>query len=85
MRLGWRQYVKPLWNGCLVNDFKTQGIDLVDLIPVKFNLWWIQLDVDIAVGLFECVYHRRTKVLFYNSGFVFLSSVLRRIVFGTNV
>ena len=53
MWFGGGQYVKSLGDGCFVDDFEVQGVDLVDLVAIKFNLWWIELNVDVAVGFFK--------------------------------
>jgi hypothetical protein len=55
MWFGGGQDVKSLGDGCFVDDFEVKGVDLVDLVAIKFNLWWIELNVDVAVGFFKGV------------------------------
>ena len=40
---------------CFVDYFKAEGVEFVELVAVKFNLGRIELDVNIAVGLFEVI------------------------------
>lgn len=50
-----RQDVEPLRNGCFVDDLEGKGVDFVDFVAIKFNLWWIELNVNVAVGFFKGV------------------------------
>jgi hypothetical protein len=56
MSLGRGYNVKPLGYRGLVDNFETQSVDFVDLVSIKFNLWWIQLYVNVSVRLIEVIF-----------------------------
>jgi hypothetical protein len=55
MGFGGRYDCKSLGDRCFVDDFETEDIDFVGLIAIKFNLWWIELNVDVAVSFLKCI------------------------------
>ena len=53
MRLCGRQDVESLGDWCFVDDFEIEGVNFVDFVAIKFNLWWIELNVNVTMGFFE--------------------------------
>jgi hypothetical protein len=45
-----------LRDGSLVDYLEVEGVDLVDFVAVKFNFWWIKLDINIPMSLFIGVF-----------------------------
>jgi hypothetical protein len=48
--------MKPLSDGCFVNDLNGRSVYFIDFISVEFDLWRVKFNINIAVCFIEFIW-----------------------------